>query len=140
MDNCAATAYRQQIRVRWNRETHTLASLTGSTGGIRKAMVIASGPRPIDGLMSTIVGELTRQEEDRRPKTRALHAWEMRRATSPYSCVPYLLAHSPVRFPSSLIVTTRPAPEMGLALRTTENVVPDTVPSTRVNAWGPSMS
>ncbi|MBA2486395.1 MAG: hypothetical protein H0V35_09910 [Nitrospira sp.] len=40
----------------------------------------------------------------------------------------------PVRFPSTFVVTDKPVPDVGLALRTTEKVVLETVPSTRVIA------
>lgn len=44
MDDCtAATVYRQQLRDRYEREAHALASLTGwSIGEIRKALNLAS--------------------------------------------------------------------------------------------------
>ena len=45
-DECpAATAYRQQLRERYEHEAQTLANLTGWTiGDIRKAMNLASVP------------------------------------------------------------------------------------------------
>ena len=44
-DECAAAAdYRQRIRLNYQRETHTPASLAEHIAGIQKAMVIASGP------------------------------------------------------------------------------------------------
>lgn len=52
----------------------------------------------------------------------------------------YLLEQSPIRFPSTRIVTRIPFPAVGVAFRTTEKEVLETVPSTRVTAWGPSMS
>ena len=44
-DCAAATAYRQQLRERYEREAQTLASLTGrNIGDIRKTMNIATWP------------------------------------------------------------------------------------------------
>jgi hypothetical protein len=46
----------------------------------------------------------------------------------------YLLEQSPIRFPSTRIVTKMPLPDVGVALRNTEKAVLETVPSTRVIA------
>ena len=53
---------------------------------------------------------------------------------------PHFAEQSPVRFPSTFMVTERPSPDVGVAVRATEKAVPETVPSTWVLANDPTTS
>ena len=86
-------------------------------------------------MVSTIVGEpdtLAATEEAGR--IRPSHTMRERGRLRTFESAGYLEVHSPVRFPSTFIVTESALSPFGVAFRTTEKLVPDTVPSTRVIA------
>lgn len=84
-------------------------------------------------VVSATVGELTAKERRLvQPRLLKIKAWEMVGLPKFAHC--HLLEQSPIRFPSTRIVTNMPLPDVGVALRNTEKAVLETVPSTRVIA------
>ena len=134
-----STAHRPQLRDRYEREAQPLASPTvWNIADIRKSMNIASWPTGDEKKWYQRLWGNYRRGEGGRINPVSLK--QARRIWRVVSAPCHLLGQSPVRFPSTRIVTRIPFPAVGVAFRTTENEVLETVPSTRVMAWGPSMS
>lgn len=103
--------------------------------------------RPHIGTIPDTTGMERRRYQRRRTSLKKTGGRNDRPPSCCHLCLPngyrrrhHFMAQSPVRLPSTFIVTDRAWSPLGVALRTTEKPVLETVPSTRVIAWTPSMS